>query len=238
MTRKETISVIIPTYNEAKNLKGLIPKIFDYGGEFVYEVIVVDGGSSDETVEIAKSLGAKVIQTQKRSRAHQLNVGFKISKSVILYFIHADTRPVPSFSADILDYYFQGKEAACYRYAFDKDSFLLKINSFFTRFNGIFAGGGDQTLYITRNLLDRLKGFDEKYVIMEDFDLAKRIRKVSKLYVFPREIKVSARKYESNGWLRVQIANIIAFLLFSINSKPESIKSLYCNLLNQPKNSN
>jgi rSAM/selenodomain-associated transferase 2 len=234
MTNQNSISVIIPTLNESKNIMGLIPKIIEFGGPFVSELIVVDGGSDDDTVDMAKRLGAMVIQTKKRSRAHQLNIGAQASTSPILYFIHADTLPVKEFAKDIIEYFSQSKEAGCYRYSFDSDNFLLKINSFFTRFNGIFAGGGDQTLYITRSLFERLGGFNEKYTIMEDFDLTRRIRKISKFYVIPRQIKVSARKYEANGWFRVQIANLLAFILFSINSKPESIKSLYCNLLNQP----
>lgn len=140
MTSNLFISVVIPTYNEEENIKGLIPVISEFGGNKISEIIVVDGGSSDKTVEMAKSLGARVFFSKIRSRAHQLNLGANKAKSDIFYFIHADTRPVPGFSKDILDYYFLGKEAACYRYVFDKDSFLLKINSFFTRFNGIFAG--------------------------------------------------------------------------------------------------
>lgn len=235
MTSETTVSIIIPTLNESQNIRRLIPLIFEFGGAHIAEIIVVDAGSIDNTVEQAKVLGAKVIQTKIRSRAHQLNMGAKVSKSNIFYFVHADCRPVPRFSEEIVEYYSQSKEAGCYRYNFDSDHFLLRINSFFTRFNGIFAGGGDQTLYITRSLFEQLEGFDEKYTIMEDFDLTRRIKKVSKFHVIPREIKVSSRKYETNGWLRVQIANLTAFILFSINSKPETIKSLYCNLLNQPR---
>jgi len=236
MINDARISVIIPTHNESQNLKVLIPTIFDFGGKYISEVIVADCGSEDNTLEIAKSLGATVIQTNKKSRAHQLNLAAKISKSTIFYFIHADTRPIAGFAEDILEYHIQGKEAGCYRYSFDSNNFLLRINSFFTRFNGIFTGGGDQTFYITRSLFEKLGGFDEKYTIMEDFDMTRRIRKVSKFHVIPREIRVSARKYERNGWLRVQVANLVAFILFSFNLKPDSIKSLYCNLLNLPKN--
>ena len=232
---KQSISVIIPTYNEASNIKILIPLIWELSEGKVEEILVIDGNSTDETVELAKSLGAKAFICPKKSRAAQMNLGAINSTSSIFYFIHADSRPIKGFVQDILKNCENGKLAGCYRYSFDKDHFLLNINAWFTRFNGIFAGGGDQTLYITRSLFDELGGFNENYTIMEDFDLVRRIRKISKFHVIPREIKVSARKYEVNGWLRVQVANLLAFTLFLLKSNPNSIKSLYCNLLNQQK---
>lgn len=238
MTKEIFISVIIPTLNESENLKDLIPLIWEYGDQKIAEILVVDGGSTDQTCKIAKTLGAKVILSEQKSRAHQLNLGAKQAKGSIFYFVHADVRPAKGFSQDILKNFYLGKEAGCYRYSFDRPHFLLKINSWFTRFNGIFAGGGDQTLYITRSLFENLEGFNEKYLIMEDFELTRRIKKVSGLYVIPKEITVSARKYEENGWLKVQFANLVAFILFLLNEKPDSIKSLYCSLLNHKSLSN
>ncbi|MBN3519161.1 TIGR04283 family arsenosugar biosynthesis glycosyltransferase [Algoriphagus lutimaris] len=235
MIDEETISVIIPTYNEAGNLKELIPLIRREEDPKILEIIVVDAQSSDETQQVAENLGVKIFKSKRRSRAHQMNLGAKHAKGSIFYFVHADTRPFKGFAKDIYENYLRGKLAGCYRYSFDSTHISLKINAWFTRFNGIFAGGGDQTLYITSSLFEELEGFNEKYTIMEDFDLNRRIRKISGFHVIPKEVIVSARKYEENGWLRVQLANLAAFILFLLNSNPESIKSLYCTLLKQQK---
>lgn len=231
MIREESISVIIPTYNEAGNLKALIPLIKAETNPKILEIIVVDAQSSDQSKEVAENFGVKFFSSKKRSRAHQMNLGAKHAKGSIFYFVHADTRPVKGFARDINENILKSKLAGCYRYSFDSSQFLLKINAWFTRFNGIFAGGGDQTLYITRSLFEKLEGFNEKYTIMEDFDLIRRIRKISSFHIIPKEIIVSARKYEVNGWLRVQLVNFLVFTLFLLNSNPKSIKSLYCILL-------
>ena len=237
MTEEIKISIIIPTLNESINLKELLPSLLENGGDLIQEIIISDAGSTDSTISTAREFGAVIVQCKKKSRAHQINSGIKVANGGIFYIVHADCRPAINYSKDILENYFLGKEAGCYRYSFDSDRFLLKINSWFTRFNGIFAGGGDQTLYITRNLFERLGGFDEKFTIMEDFDLTRRIKKISDFRVIPKEIKVSARKYEVNGWLKVQFANLAAFTLFLLKIPPDSIKSLYCNLLKQQKTS-
>jgi GT2 family glycosyltransferase len=108
----------------------------------------------------------------------------------------------------------------------------LKVNSWFTRFDGVFSGGGDQTLFIKKALFEDLNGFDEKYIIMEDFDLVRRIRQKTEFRIIPKSIKVSARKYENNSWLRVQLVNLTVFIYFLSNKQPSKIKNLYCRLLN------
>ncbi|EAZ82885.1 TIGR04283 family arsenosugar biosynthesis glycosyltransferase [Algoriphagus machipongonensis] len=235
MIEKPSISIIIPTLNEEENLKTLISHIQQFSSDHVEEIIVSDGGSTDQSIQVAKSLGATVIISPKKGRAAQMNYAASHAKSSIFYFIHADVKPVKGFDLDIIKNCKMGKVAGCYRYRFDKSNSYLKLNSWFTRFNGIFTGGGDQTLYITRRFFEELDGFDEKYSIMEDFDLVRRIRKTSQFHIIPREITVSSRKYESNSWLRVQVANLAAFILFLMKSNPNSIKSLYCNLINKKK---
>ncbi|SIN75275.1 TIGR04283 family arsenosugar biosynthesis glycosyltransferase [Algoriphagus halophilus] len=231
MIEEESISVIIPTYNESGNLKELIPLIKAEKDPKILEIIVVDAQSSDQTKQVAENFGVKFFHSERRSRAYQMNLGARHAIGSIFYFVHADTRPIKGFAQDIYKNFLNSKLAGCYRYSFDKTQFLLKINAWFTRFNGIFAGGGDQTLYITRSLFEKLEGFNEKYTIMEDFELIRRIRKISSFHIIPKEVIVSARKYEDNGWLRVQFANLLAFTLFLLNSNPKSIKSLYCILL-------
>ncbi len=164
-----------------------------------------------------------------------MNAAAKISTGEVLYFVHADTRPLPSFSEDINSSISNGHLAGCYRYQFDSENYLLKINSWFTRFNGLFSGGGDQTLFVKKTFFEDLNGFDEEYTIMEDFDLVRRIREKTKFLIIPKSIKVSARKYENNSWLRVQLTNLVVFIYFLSNKQASKIKILYCSLLNHRK---
>ncbi len=207
----------------------------EYGEGLISEIIVADGGSEDNSLAIAGSLGAQTILSTVCNRANQLNLGSKYARGSILYFVHADTRPNKKFAKVILESIEKGKQVGCFRYKFDSDSSLLKVNSWFTRFNGPFAGGGDQTLFIKKSFFDSLEGFNESYCIMEDFELVRRIRQKSDFHVLPQEITVSARKYSSTNWVKVQLANLMAFSLFLLKVKPASIKSLYLNLLNQKK---
>ncbi len=221
--------------NEEENLKELLPYLLKYGGESLAEIIVVDGGSKDNSKAVAKSNGVVVLQTSLSNRATQLNLGALNAKREVLDFLHADTRPCHDYITTILSAVSNGSEVGCFRYKFDSKNPLLKYNSWFTRFNGIFSGGGDQSLFIKKNLFNSLGGFDPSFCIMEDFELVRRIRQNSKFQVLPNEMTVSDRKYRENNWLKVQLANLIAFSLFSLKIKPATIKSLYLNLLSKKK---
>jgi rSAM/selenodomain-associated transferase 2 len=221
------LSVIIPVINEANNLCQLIPFLQKHGGDFLMDLIVVDGGSTDQSVQVARSFGAQVYQSEMPSRALQMNLGAKMARGNTLYFVHADTLPLPSFCEDIQKARLKGFRAGCYRYRFDSRKIMLKINSWATRFNGLFAGGGDQTLFISKRFFEELGGFDPHFCIMEDFDLIRRIKKKSPFYIIPKSITVSARKYDHNTWLQVQLANFLAFLAFRKGVDPMKIKAAY-----------
>ncbi|MFN2440154.1 MAG: glycosyltransferase, partial [Chitinophagaceae bacterium] len=86
-------SIIIPTYNEADQIAQTISRIYAAIGEHEAEIIVVDGGSSDETIVIAQQCGATVVKSERKGRAAQMNKGASIAKHDILYFLHADSIP-------------------------------------------------------------------------------------------------------------------------------------------------
>lgn len=231
------LSVIIPTLNEAENIKKLIPFLFKQGGDFIHEILVVDGGSVDDTCQLAEELGAKVLRSEARSRAVQLNMGAQVAQANTLYFVHADSLPVLSFAEDIQIAIIKGYRAGCFRYRFDSDTLFLRLNSWFTKFNGLFSGGGDQTLFITRDFFNTLGGYDSEFCLMEDFELVKRIKKRTKFYVIPKSILVSARKYRDNSWLRVQLVNLYVFSLFHLGVAPQKLKKSYSTLLKHATNS-
>ena len=225
------ISIIIPTLNEAANITGLLERIGEAKGNNLSEVIVVDGGSTDRTVEKADQAGATVL-TSKRGRAIQMNVGSAKANGDILYFLHSDTLPPGGFIKDITEAIRDRYDMGCYRFKFDSNNQLLKINGFFTRFGNMWSRGGDQSLFIKKSVFNALGGYDEKYVIMEEYDLLRRARlQEYRFKVMQKDIIVSARKYETNNYLRVQIANLIVYNMFRFGYEPQRILSTYRRLL-------
>ena len=227
-----TLSVIIPTYNEAANIARLVADLRRHAPSPPVEVLVVDAHSPDGTAEAARQAGATVLLAPQPGRAAQMNFGARHATGNVLYFVHADVGIHPDYVATIRAAVAAGHEAGCYRFRFDSDHPLLRINSYGTRFSGIMSRGGDQTLFITRGLFQRLGGFNERFVIMEDFEIILRIRKIAAFLIVPQEVRVSARKYETNGWLRVQLANLTAFSLFFLKVSPPRIARTYKALLN------
>ena len=209
------ISIIIPTHNESENIGFLIETIKKIGDASLYEIIVSDSPSSnDGTLKIAKTLGAIAIKSPKKGRAAQMNFGAKIATGEILYFVHADTQINPDYLSDITDTISKGFDFGCYRYKFDSSNWLLKINAFFTRLPFIWCRGGDQTLFISKNDFIKIGKFREDYQIMEDYEFIIRANKILKFKIIPKNVIVSARKYKTNSYLRVQKANFKVMRMF------------------------
>lgn len=209
----------------------LVQNLLEKSNPGLVEIIVVDGQSTDNTKEIAARYGAAVHVCNIKGRAAQMNSGASLATGDIFYFVHADAMPPPTFYDDINEAINQHKKAGCFRLKFNSPSKLLKINAFFTRFKGGYYGGGDQTLYIERNVFNDLGGFNEKYVIMEDFELTKRIKKKHGLHLIQKDVLISARKYEHNNYFKVNFANLIMITLFKLGMTPYKLKILYKKLL-------
>lgn len=220
------ISVIIPTLNEDEFIDKLLTHLTTLENSIIEEIIVVDGGSTDKTLQIIDAFDVNLV-TSAKSRAVQMNKAAEMAKGDTLYFIHADTTPLSTFPSDIKAAINEGYEIGCYRFKFDSDIQRLKVNSFFTRMNVLMMRGGDQTLFIKKSFFQDLNGFDESFVIMEDFDLIRRARKMRKFKIFDKSVSVSDRKYKENTYLKVQLVNLMAFLMFYFGFQPMKIKQMY-----------
>ncbi len=225
------VSLIIPTINERKRIGRLIKHLQSTSDESLVEIIIADGGSTDGSIDIIKSSGATLLEVDRKGRAIQMNAAVDMSKGDILYFVHADSWPPASYLDDIRTALVDGHSAGSYRFRFDTERKLLGINSFFTRFGALVCRGGDQSMYITKDLFNAMGRFDESYVIMEDFDFIRRFNKEHQFHVIQKDILISDRKYENNSYLRVQIANLLAFTMFRRGVSQQRIKSLYERML-------
>jgi rSAM/selenodomain-associated transferase 2 len=229
------VSIIIPTLNEADNIKSLL-EIFDNLDESVFEVIISDSAvSRDDMSFLAQKRYVKYIKSGQTGRAYQMNDGAKIAKNNIFAFLHADVRPSDSFIIDIREAINQGFSFGFFSYRFEPTSRLLDINASFTKSNGIFAGGGDQIHFMTKEVFDMMGGYNASFTIMEDFEFIKRFRKTGlPIKVISNPAIVSSRKYNHNSWLKVNLLNMLAFVMFKLGVQPDKIKNVYYKNLKNP----
>lgn len=230
------ISIIIPTFNEEENIGNLVRYLQNIKEiDKVRDIIVVDANSIDNTVAEAEKAGAKVIASMKKGRATQMNAGAEESKGDILFFVHADVLPPQTYITDITSAINDGYAAGCYRFRFNSTRLALQITSYCTRFRGLMFSGGDQTLFIKRDVFRKLGGFNKNCLIMEDFDFILKVRKDHSFKILAKDVLVSDRKYHNNSYLRVNFANLIVFTMFLLGFSQNLMLNTYRKLIKQPK---
>lgn len=205
------ITIIIPTLNEAENIERLLAHIISHASENNhYDICVVDAYSTDDTKLLVRRFIDKhpevTIQCilSEKGRAKQMNKGVYSTKGEILYFLHADSFPPKNFDAFIRNEVNQGNTAGCFTMKFDSNHWWLKLAGWLTQFNSIACRGGDQSLFITRDLFNELGGYDEKYTIYEDQDLISKLYARKNFTIIKQWLTTSARRYESNGIWKLQ----------------------------------
>jgi len=190
-----TISVIIPVYQEETTIAGLLECLLELGAD---EIIVVDGGSTDRTVEIA-SRYAQVL-TAPRGRAIQMNAGALAAEGDALLFLHADVRLRPgaldALRKALMDPHCAGGN---FDLQFDGGGRAARVFSLINRWRrqcGIFYG--DSGIFCRRAVFGRLGGY-QLWRILEDYDFARRLRKVGRLALLREPIMVSGRRWQNGG---------------------------------------
>lgn len=223
----KTISIIIPVLNEEQTIGALITHLKNNScNSNIKEILVIDGGSNDNTVSIAKQYDV-VVLLSKKGRAKQMNYGAKNATGDILYFLHADTFPPKKFDWNIIKAIENGHESGCYRMCFDTRNLFLKFFASLTTFNFLICRGGDQSLFVTTTIFEKLKGYNEAYFIYEDTEFISRLYKCTNFKVLPQKVITSARKYEQNGTLRLQYHFGVIHLKNKLGAPPKKLHHYY-----------
>jgi rSAM/selenodomain-associated transferase 2 len=222
------VSIIIPVLNE----ENFISKLLDYlleiqNPEFTNEIIVVDCGSEDNTLKILENFPEIKVFNSTKGRAKQMNFGAKNANSEILYFLHCDTFPPKNFDSEIVNQIQNGKFSGCFKMKFDNNHIVLKVSEWFTQFNFQAFRGGDQSLFVEKQLFEKLNGFNENLIIYEDNELIARLYQNSQFTVIQKNVTTSARKYLKNGIWKLQFHFLIIHIKYWLGSSQENLVDYY-----------
>jgi len=228
------LSIIIPVLNEANGIEALLSHLLkNLQNPDSCEIIIVDGGSTDQTPQLVQGFcethPSKNIRTinSAKGRAVQMNVGAKASSSDLLYFLHADSFPPKHFDQFIKQQVALGNPAGCFRLQFDSNHWWLRIAGWFTKYNWKACRGGDQSLFINKVLFDSFGGYNEAYKIYEDNVLICDLYKAGHFVVIPEAITTSARLYRKKGIGRLQFHFWVIHFKKKFGASPESLYKYY-----------
>jgi predicted glycosyltransferase involved in capsule biosynthesis len=226
------INIVIPTLNEEDNLKFLLPYLINECQVSSGQIFVSDSPfTKDKTKVIAESYCVNYILTNASCRAHQMNKAAFETNSEVLAFLHADVIPPTNFTSLIKKSVLEGNMFGFFAYKFNTRHPLLKINAYFTKYDGIFVGGGDQLHFIKRETFVKLGGFNPKFKIMEDFELVDRIKNNNIKYnLLPQKVIVSDRKYKNRSYLWVNLVQLYIFIKYKIGTPPAQLAKIYSKL--------
>jgi len=221
------ISIVVPTYNEAGCLARTLTALRALPGDF--DLLVVDGGSTDDTVNIARELGVRAVVGPK-GRGPQMNHGASLVDGDVLLFVHADTLLPTDAHARITEA-FRDPEltGGCFRLGFDRTHSLLRFLSFCTRFTCRLFHYGDQAFFVRTRYFRETGGY-RAYPIMEDLDLWLRMVRAGKVAVLGAAVVSSARRFNSSGIVRQQLLNIALVTLFLMGVSPFILHRFYRNV--------
>lgn len=225
------LSIIIPVLNEGHQVeRRLKPLMAQCGDDPTLEVIVADGGSRDETVAIARSLGVSII-TAPPGRANQMNAGARVAQGDVLLFLHADTLLPDNFQTLISDTLAQPNViAGAFELAIQGPNPALRWVEWGVgvRSHLFQMPYGDQALFLKRTTFAALGGFAD-LPIMEDFDLIQRLKKQGRVAIAPAAVMTSGRRWEKLGVWKTTLLNQVIILGYRLGVSPARLMQWYRN---------
>jgi rSAM/selenodomain-associated transferase 2 len=217
------ISIVIPVLNEAERISETIEMARESRD---VEVIVADGGSTDDSPDLARRAGATVI-TAPRGRAAQMNAGAAAASGDVLLFLHADTRLPKNLSQSVTTALRDPRVVGgCFRLAFDRRGPLLRFFEWCSRFESYFTTFGDQAYFVRRQIFWELGGYP-LLPLMEDVALRRQLRRRGRFLKLRNVVVTSARRFAARGVLRQQALNAMLLIGFAFGVPAARLKQLY-----------
>jgi rSAM/selenodomain-associated transferase 2 len=203
-----SLAVIIPTLNEETSLPGLFESLKGQSAP-AERVIVADGGSADETVQVARRHGATVVRAPGRGRGGQVSAALPEAAAEVVLVAHADMR-LPGNALAAIRTVLAGAPdcpGGCLGHRFDRRTVVLRLVEWFdARRARRGESYGDQGQFFRVGLLRTAGGFPDQ-PIMEDIELSRRLRSIGRPVYLDVPVVVSARRFERLGWARVLWSN-------------------------------
>jgi rSAM/selenodomain-associated transferase 2 len=222
----KSLSVVIPTLNEEKNIPELVPRLQSM--QEVCEVIVVDGGSHDCTVAVAEQLGCRVLRGP-RSRGGQLRLGASQAVGDVVWLVHADTQLPASAGTALLNCLRDASVVAGGFWKMFEDTPWILLGSRFKCAVRLWIWrrlAGDQAIFVRRDVLESVGGIPD-VPLMEEFELCRRLRKVGRLALAGDTLRTSARRFRDFGVWRTYLRMGRIHALYRMGRPLEELRNLY-----------
>jgi rSAM/selenodomain-associated transferase 2 len=226
--RPHALSIIIPALNEARSIGATLDALATVACGA--EMIVVDGGSADGTIEIARGRGVKLVSSG-RGRGRQMHAGASAARGRALWFLHADTLPSkgcaaqiedalrdPSVVAGNFDVHFDGQSRAA--------RFLTWL---YPRLRRIGLCYGDSAIFVRRETYEQIGGFRD-FPIFEDLDLVRRLRKVGRVAHLRAKVETSSRRFEGRSFAFTFARWSLLQALYWLGVSPHTLARMYAHV--------
>ena len=224
------LSIIMPVLDEAANIETALAALAPYRARGV-EIVVVDGGSSDGTADLARPLADRVIAAA-RGRSLQMNAGAATAQGDVLLFLHADTRLPENADRLLLDGLARSDRAndrtwGHFNVRIDGDGLLRVVAATMnlrSRLTGIATG--DQAMFVARAAFESVGGFPP-IALMEDVALSARLRRIGRPCPLRARATTSARRWRTHGTLRTVLLMWRLRLRFFFGADPAKLARAY-----------